>query len=336
MNPAGNPEPDSGNLHEIVFSLGDPNGIGPEITLKALQALLETADFHPVLAGDRSCLHALGREMDVSLPWDRIEVVPAGDSSFTPEWGRVSEEAGKIAFASLTTAADICKERKARLMVTAPVNKQSLRMAGFRFPGQTEFLADCFDAENYCMAFLSNVFHLLLATIHIPLSQVPRSLDREGLYRKCCLFHEALCRLGNTPRIAVSGMNPHASENSLFGREEEEVITPVIERLRSRFGQDSFSGPYPPDTVFNRAASGTFDAVVAMYHDQGLIPLKLLAFDKAVNTTLGLPLARTSPDHGTAFDIAGSFSANPDSMIEAVKWGMRLSCPPSAAGQGYA
>lgn len=313
-------------LPEIVFSTGDPNGIGPEITLKALASMRDSNrfSFRALLAGNEAYLKDLDRQLGTMLSWREIEVINVGGQRFSPSWGKVAEDSGKVALAALDQAVETCRNRRSPLLVTAPVNKMALHLAGFSFPGQTEYLASQFSRPRVCMAFLSDTFHLLLATIHIPLSRVAASLNREDLYHDCCLFREALGRLCTKPRVAVCGLNPHASENSLFGREEEQIILPTVLRLREKFGKESFSGPYPPDTLFNKAASGAFEGIVAMYHDQGLIPLKMMAFDQAVNTTLGLPITRTSPDHGTAFDIAGTFTANPESMIAAITWGMRL------------
>ena len=182
------------------------------------------------------------------------------------------------------------------------------------------------------MAFLSDRFHLLLATIHIALSQVPGTLNQEDLYAKSCLFWEAVRRLESRPRIAFCGVNPHASEHAMFGNEERDIIEPVIARMQEEYGKDYFSGPFPPDTVFNKTLTGEYNAIIAMYHDQGLIPLKLLAFNSAVNTTLGLPVCRTSPGHGTAFDIAGKNQADPGAMIAAIKWGLRLAYPAGEPG----
>ncbi len=324
MSSTGHHEKNPGEIPVIVFSMGDPNGIGPEVTLKALNVLLEKISFSPVIAGNPEYLKAQGDALGLDLPWDRIETVRIGEGQYTPKWGKVDRQAGELALASLETASELCLARKIPLLVTAPVNKESLRLAGFRFPGQTEFLGHAFSSKNYCMAFLSRSFHLLLATIHIPISEVPGSLNARELFQKCCLFHEALTRLTASPRIGVCGLNPHASENGLFGDEEETIISPVIARLNTRFGKGAFSGPFPPDSIFTKTLSGNFNAIVAMYHDQGLIPLKLLDFHSTVNTTLGLSVSRTSPGHGTAFDIAGQKSANPESMIEAIKWGLRL------------
>ena len=269
-------------LPEIVFSTGDPNGIGPEITLKSLSLLHGKTHFRPILAGNEHYLRELDRELGTNLPWQEMEIINVGGTQFAPSWGKVAEDSGRIAFDALNQAVETCRDRGLPLLVTAPVNKMALRLAGFSFPGQTEYLASSFGDRRVCMAFLSNTFHLLLATIHIPLSRVPASLNSSGLYQDCCLFQEALKRICAEPRIAVSGLNPHASENSLFGEEEEQIILPTVLALQEQFGKETFSGPYPPDTVFNKAASGAFEGVVAMYHDQGLIPLKMLSFDQAV------------------------------------------------------
>jgi 4-hydroxythreonine-4-phosphate dehydrogenase len=198
-------------------------------------------------------------------------------------------------------------------------------MAGFTEPGQTEFLGSFFESSDPTMAFLSEKLKVVLVTVHMALKDVFQEITPELIVARSTLFYRVLQRLGvETPRVAVCGLNPHASESGMFGSEEEDVILPAIEFLENTFGVGTFSGPFPPDTVFAKAVAGEFDGVVAQYHDQGLIPLKLIAFDSAVNTTLGLPIVRTSPDHGTAFDIAGKGVADPSSMISAVEWGLRM------------
>jgi len=208
-------------------------------------------------------------------------------------------------------------------MATAPVNKEAFRLAGLPWSGHTDLLAHLTNAPHVAMMFYSEALTVVLATVHIALAEVPRALTRESLEATIALTARELPRFGvAAPRIAVAGLNPHAGEHGLFGREEETVIAPAIAALR-RLGVD-VAGPFPGDTVFVRARRGEFDAVVACYHDQGLIPVKLVAFGEAVNVTLGLPIVRTSVDHGTAFDIAGTGVANPDSMIAAVRLAARL------------
>jgi len=208
-------------------------------------------------------------------------------------------------------------------VATAPVNKEAFRLAGLQWAGHTDLLAHLTGARRVAMMFYSDRLLVVLATVHIPLAEVPAALTQEHLQATIALTAEAVPRFTKVPpRIAVAGLNPHAGEHGLFGGEEERAIAPAIAACRAR-GID-VSGPYPADTVFVRATRGEFDVVVACYHDQGLIPVKLIAFGQAVNVTLGLPIVRTSVDHGTAFDIAGKGVADPQSMIAAVLLAARL------------
>jgi 4-hydroxythreonine-4-phosphate dehydrogenase len=208
-------------------------------------------------------------------------------------------------------------------IATAPVNKEAFRLAGLEWSGHTDLLAHLTASSHVAMMFYSDALRVVLATVHIPLAEVPRALTQASLEATIALTARELPRFGIAqPRIAVAGLNPHAGEHGLFGNEEEVAIGPAIEACRAR-GID-VSGPYPGDTVFVRARRGDFDVVVACYHDQGLIPVKLVAFGQAVNVTLGLPIIRTSVDHGTAFDIAGKGVADPESMIAAVLLAARL------------
>ncbi len=203
-------------------------------------------------------------------------------------------------------------------VVTAPIAKESWKLAGFNFPGHTELFATRTASRRYAMMFAGGPLKVVLATVHVPLNSLWGRLNIGAVFQPIELLHEALVNWFDIekPRIAVAGINPHASENGQFGDEEERIIAPAILMAREQ-GIDA-TGPYPPDTVFMSAVNGRFDAVVAMYHDQGLIPVKLLAFDRAVNLTIGLPIIRTSPDHGTAFDIVGRNRANPGSMRAAI------------------
>jgi 4-hydroxythreonine-4-phosphate dehydrogenase len=210
-----------------------------------------------------------------------------------------------------------------KAIATAPVNKEAFRLAGLEWSGHTDLLAHLTGSPHVAMMFYSEALRVVLATVHIPLSQVPRALTQASLDATIALTARELPRFGITaPRIAVAGLNPHAGEHGLFGDEEQTAIGPAIAACRAR-GID-VSGPYPGDTVFVRARRGDFDVVIACYHDQGLIPVKLVAFGQAVNVTLGLPIIRTSVDHGTAFDIAGKGVADPESMITAVLLAARL------------
>jgi len=310
----------------VVFSMGDPHGIGPEVLLKALHSSLGQRRIRPVIFGAPQYLHQLRRDLALSSELDHLEMVSVSDYDYPPEWGRVAAQAGRFALDCLKAAVAHCQEENLPLLVTAPVNKKALHLAGSSMTGQTELVASFFPEAEPVMAFFSDRFHLLLLTTHIPLREVPESLSSQELVRKTEVFIEALRAVGiDSPSVAVCGLNPHASEDGLFGGEEEQVLKPALDTLAQKYCARIVSGPFPPDAVFRRAASGEFHGVVALYHDQGLIPLKLLAFDTAVNVTLGLPLTRTSPDHGTAFEIAGQGVADPGSMVAALDWGLRLS-----------
>jgi 4-hydroxythreonine-4-phosphate dehydrogenase len=288
-------------LPRIVITLGDPAGIGPEVTRKALDS------------GE--------------LP-DGFEFEILGDASAgTP--GQPDERSAQAAYDALQEAARQLISGEADAVVTAPASKEQLQRAGFRFPGQTEFFADALGVDDFAMCLSGDHLTVGLATIHEPLAAVPGLLTVDGIVRTGLLLAQFLSRKGGTPRIAVVGLNPHAGENGAFGDEEKRIIAPAIERLNAT-GVAQFTGPEVPDAVFRAAAQGHFDGVLAMYHDQGLIPLKLLDFDTAVNVTLGLPKPRTSPDHGTAFGIAGKGIADPSSMIRAI----RLACE-MVKGRGF-
>jgi len=290
----------------VAITAGDPAGIGPEIAARA--------------AADPSVL-------DVCDP---IIYGPSNGHSFAA--GQLSAAAGRAAYDAIVRAVGDATARSVDAIATAPINKQALRLAGLPWNGHTDLLAHLTGARDVAMMFYSEALRVVLATVHIALAEVPRALTQASLEATIDLTARELPRFGiETPRIAVAGLNPHAGEHGLFGREEETVMTPAIDACRAR-GID-VAGPFPADTVFVRARRGEFDVVVACYHDQGLIPVKLIAFGQAVNVTLGLPIVRTSVDHGTAFDIAGKGVADPQSMIAAVVLAARLAgTPPLARG----
>lgn len=281
-------------MPRILITLGDPAGVGPEVIDLALASGKLPAGYDFVVLGDRT----------------------AG----TP--GKPDTRSAAAAMAALDQAATALNQGTADAVVTGPVSKEGLQALGFPFPGQTEYFANAFGVEDFGMMLTGNTLTVALATIHEPLAKVPSLLTIEGIVRTGLLTAGFLKRRRiSQPRIAVAGLNPHAGENGAFGDEEIRIIAPAIRRLNES-GEGTFTGPGVPDAIFRDAALGHFDAVVAMYHDQGLIPLKLLDFDNAVNVTLGLPKPRTSPDHGTAFSIAGKNLADPSSMIAAI----RLAC----------
>jgi 4-hydroxythreonine-4-phosphate dehydrogenase len=293
----------------IAITVGDPAGIGPEIAARA--------------AADTRVLAAC----------DPILYEPPPATAFTP--GELSAEAGRAAYDCVVRAVADARDRVVDGIATAPVNKLAFARAGLPWKGHTDLLAHLCDVPRVAMLFHAPELNVVLATVHVPLSDVARVLTHEVMRETVLLTARAMPLFGITePRIAVAGLNPHAGEDGLLGSEEDLIIRPAIaDALRA--GVD-VSGPYPADTIFTRAlrrrstapergSPGEFDVVVACYHDQGLIPVKLLAFGRAVNVTIGLPIVRTSVDHGTAFDIAGKGMADPGSMIEAVLLAARLS-----------
>jgi 4-hydroxythreonine-4-phosphate dehydrogenase len=281
----------------IAITAGDPAGIGPEVAARAAADPRVAAVCQPIVYG------------------------PAEGESFAP--GVLSAAAGRAAYDTIVRAVADARNGAVDAIATAPVNKEAFRLAGLQWSGHTDLLAHLTGANHVAMMFHSDALRVVLATVHIPLADVSRLLTRQSLEATIELTARELPRFGiAAPRIAVAGLNPHAGEHGLFGPEEEQTIGPAIETCRGQ-GID-VSGPFPGDTVFLRARRGEFDVVIACYHDQGLIPIKLVAFGQAVNVTLGLPIVRTSVDHGTAFDIAGKGVADPESMIAAVLLASRL------------
>ena len=284
----------------VGVTMGDPAGIGPEIVLKGIADPRVRAVCEPVLYGPRT---AAERER------------------FTP--GVLSADAGRVACEAVERAVADAMAGQIDAVATGPIHKEALALAGFAWRGHTELLAHLTGARDVAMMFHSPRLRVVLATVHVPLSSVPSLLTQARVETTLSLAAEALPRFGvATPRLALAGLNPHAGEGGLMGSEEQEVLVPAVEAARRR-GID-VTGPVPADTVFRQAVDGRFDAVIACYHDQGLIPVKLVGFGEAVNITLGLPIVRTSVDHGTAFDIAGRGVADETSLIHAVVLAARL------------
>jgi 4-hydroxythreonine-4-phosphate dehydrogenase len=325
----------------IAITLGDINGIGPEVTLKALQIWEPPAGFRVVLIGPASALKfwKVRLRLDLSLPhfnnldeWRGDALVAMLDKATAvgsrPEVyvhpGQLSAEAGKHAGAALLQAIELAHARKVHAIVTAPVSKQALNLAGFHFPGQTELLADGFVVPDFAMMLVAGDLRVALVTSHLPLRQVPEALSQELILRRLLVLnHDLQTRFRiHAPRFAVTGLNPHAGEGGLLGDEEQNIIAPAIRLAR----EDGIAaeGPFSADALFGQFRKKNFDVYLAMYHDQGLIPLKMFGFGRAVNYTAGLPVIRTSPDHGTAFDIAGKGIADPTSMVEALQLAAHL------------
>lgn len=300
----------------IAVTMGDPAGVGPEIVARlcAHPPILDMAEL--VVVGQRSLLEA-GASF-CGLPAPQVEMVETGEAAeIIP--GRPSSASGRLAGAFVEKALEMVQAGRAAAMATAPISKEALQAAGYPDTGHTTLLARRTGTEHPVMMLAGDRLKVVLVTIHKAMRQVPDLLSVEGIVHTAQVTHDSLKRYwGLTqPRLAVCGLNPHAGEGGLFGDEEERIIAPAVEKLKAQ--GILAEGPLPSDTVFWRATRGHFDAVVCMYHDQGLIPLKLLHFDDGVNVSLGLPIIRTSVDHGTAYDLAGTGQANPASMIAAVK-----------------
>jgi 4-hydroxythreonine-4-phosphate dehydrogenase len=287
-------------LPVIAVTAGDPAGIGPEIAVKAIRDPRVVAVCRPIIYGP----HAP----------DDLASFPAG---------RIDAEAAKAAYHAIVAATGDALAGRVAAIATAPINKESFAAAGLAWKGHTDLLAHLCGVTDVAMMFWSERLRVVLATVHVPLAEVPRLLTRDRLLDVIHLTARSLPRFGfAAPRLAVAGLNPHAGEHGLLGREDLDVLAPAIEGARAS-GVD-VSGPFPADTLFLRAARGEFDVVIAAYHDQGLVPVKLLAFGRAVNVTLGLPIVRTSVDHGTAFDIARQGVADEGSLVEAILLGAKL------------
>ncbi|MGH7950021.1 MAG: 4-hydroxythreonine-4-phosphate dehydrogenase PdxA [Candidatus Binataceae bacterium] len=323
----------------IAVTMGDPAGIGPEVILKTAAALRARRSAPSMLViGDLAVMRETARRVhgapeireyrasdaSMGLP-ERLSVLPASMLSATARRpGRATVEGAHAAFGYIERGAKMALRGEVDALVTAPISKEWLNRAGHRFPGHTELLAAIAKVKTFRMMFSGDVLKLALVTVHMPLREVPAALNVRSVLDTIRLLarHLSECHGVARARIGVLGLNPHAGEHGLFGDEEQRTITPAVRRAQ-REGIDAF-GPLAPDTAFVRTRRAfQFDAVVAMYHDQGLIALKALEFERAVNVTLGLPFIRTSPDHGTAFDIAGKGAASASSMLAALEYAGR-------------
>jgi 4-hydroxythreonine-4-phosphate dehydrogenase len=324
----------------IGISIGDVTGIGPEVTLKALARELPSDDAHYVLIGDEAHLHSLNKALELKLPigsgastrhstLDTALVLANPLSEALPaDLLEGSPAASRAAVAWLKEGAERCLRHELDALVTAPVNKEAIVRSGQAFVGQTEFLSHLAGVERTAMMLLGHDdrgrwLRVVLATTHLPLKLVSEHLTRDKIQMVIELASQA-CRDLRLPRsrIAVCGLNPHAGEGGQMGAEEKTVIGPAV--LASQRRQFDVHGPFSADALFYHAFRGEYDAVVAMYHDQGLVPLKMIGFETGVNWTLGLPFIRTSPDHGTAYDIAGQGRADPSSMLAAIRLAKQL------------
>lgn len=314
----------SSSKRRILITMGDPSGIGPEVTVKALSDLGISKLAHFQVIGDFFVIDKVRKSLRAKTEISLLDLANVRTTDFA--FGIQKPALGKASMEYVDKALEILKAGEAAALVTAPVNKSSIRSAGFKeFEGHTEYLAQMSGHETeFAMMFVGEKLKITLVTRHIALKDVARSLTIDSIYRTIRITHEHLIKYFGikNPKIAVAGLNPHAGDGGLFGDEEERVIIPAIRK--TSVGIKNIYGPVSPDAVFYDALKGKFDAVVAMYHDQALAPFKTLYFNDGVNLTLGLPFIRTSPDHGTAFDIAGKGIADPTSMKEAIKLASRL------------
>ena len=320
-------------IKPVVITMGDAAGIGPEIIVKLFARKGISAKYWPVVIGDLipmlDAQRRTSRKVSIrpvkSINEARFEegIIDLIDMKCLKQGdyflGEPSAAAGRASYEYIKEAVKLCAAKKAGAMVTAPITKKTLHMAGLDYPGHTEIIAKMTKAKKHAMMLLTGDFRVVLVTIHTAFKNVPKLLTVKNIFEAIIITHESLKKdFGiKNPRIAVPGLNPHAGESGAFGREEKLLIEPAIKHAKKE--GINVQGPFPPDTIFHKVVkTKSHDAVVCMYHDQGLIPLKLIGFEKGVNTTLGLPIVRTSPDHGTAYDIAGTGAASDESLYSAL------------------
>lgn len=317
--------------------MGDPAGVGPEVVLKALQHSDVYDTCEPIVFGDASVMRQAAKQLGYSMAVEALSP-PASSgggcsaaSAYTVivrqatnadlrsvKSGELSAQAGRASAEAVVCAAKAVMAAEADALVTAPINKEAIALGGYPYPGHTELLAEVTGAKEYGMLLLAGNLRVIHVSTHVSLSEAIQRVKQRRIMECIRLGHAACTQLGIArPRIGVAGLNPHAGEHGLFGSEEVSEIEPAVKEARS-IGFEA-SGPHPPDTVFARTLAGEFDLVVAMYHDQGHIPVKLLGIDNGVNVSVGMPIIRVSVDHGTAFDIAGSGRARENSMLEAIR-----------------
>jgi 4-hydroxythreonine-4-phosphate dehydrogenase len=319
------------SLPVIAITIGDPAGVGPEIVVKALADRELATLARWLVVGDGRVLEMAERIAGTKLEAaERVDVDTLGDLKDF-RFGRLDARCGQAAVDYVRVATELCLAGKAEAMVTAPINKEAVTLSGRSFSGHTEYIAELCGASESRMLLASERLSTIHVTTHVPLRQAC-DLTSERVARTIELGDEAMKLLGFAqPRIAVCGLNPHAGEHSLFGVEDQQVIVPAIQAARAK--GIACSGPHAPDSIFVQAVRGAYDLVVAMYHDQGHIPMKLIDFEGTVNVSLGIPIIRTSVDHGTAFDIAGTNQADPRSMKQAMRMAARMAATRRAARQ---
>lgn len=306
------------NKPRLILTLGDPNGIGPEIILKIFNNKKFVENLDLTVAGLSKILNEYADILNLNrIPPEKIiEISIPGKFKLSP--GKIDKLAGKISGDSISAACALCMKEKFSGMITLPISKEALNKGGYDFPGHTEMLTEMTGSKNTAMILYSKKFSTAPVTGHIPLSEVSKSLSKELLFNKIVTVNNSLVKdfKIKNPKIAVLGLNPHAGDGGLIGQEEKKLITPLITKMNSM--GFNIRGPYPSDGFFASGHYKNFDITMALYHDQGLIPFKMISFDEGVNFTAGLKTRRASPDHGTAFDIAGAGRANPESTMQAI------------------
>ncbi len=324
----------------IALTMGDPAGIGPEIVArlcaeKGLPRLIVIGDEAMMrraiaITGVALATRTIDTPAGARFAPGSVDILQVGSLPADLPFGRVDARAGAAAYAYVERAIREAKAGAISAIVTAPLNKEAMKAGGINYPGHTEILADQSGAKSYAMMLANDELRVVLVTIHVPLGEVGRLITVESELETIRLARDACRRFGIAqPRVAVAGLNPHAGENGLFGPEDGAIIRPAVDKARAE-GIDA-SGPWAGDTIFMRARRGEFDVVVAQYHDQGLIPVKYLGVEEGVNITIGLPFIRTSVDHGTAFDIAGTGKADHASLRYALRMAMKMQAAPAAA-----
>jgi 4-hydroxythreonine-4-phosphate dehydrogenase len=310
----------------ILLTVGDYNGIGPEIILRTLSNPAILRRFDLTVVSPVSVLEFYSKRIGRKIYADKFNIIPIGYEKLKVQPGKISEVAGFISGIAVIKAIELCMSSEYDAVVTAPISKEALNKGGFNYDGHTEILADFGKVNDVCMIMVSDKLKTALATTHPPLKKVALQISKEKLQNKLRLCYTSLMSDFNiaSPETGVLAVNPHAGEKGLIGKEESEIIDPVIRSLNRKYRQKKFFGSFAADAYFASGLYRKFDLTFAMYHDQGLIPFKMIAGFTGINYTAGLRFVRTSPDHGTAFDIAGKNKANEKSFLEAIKWADRI------------
>lgn len=323
----------------VGISMGDPAGVGPEVIVKAFSNHPQPKNYRPVIVGDISILKRTAEEnsFDLNLiafkdfndlPDDHsaiavFDAIPFDHRHF--KYGQISKQCGDFSYKVVVKSVELCQNKLIDALVTGPISKESWHLAGHNFDGHTGLLAKLTNSKDYRMMFASEKLNVLLVTTHLPLIEACSKIKPSKVYETIQMGYHHIKQMGKvSPRIAVCGLNPHAGENGIFGREDLNCILPAIQQAQKEGIE--VSGPHPADTIFIAAIQGKYDLIIAQYHDQGLIPVKLNSFETSVNITLGLPIIRTSVDHGTAFDISGKGIANHENILHAIDYAVQLCC----------